>query len=318
MNTPKYLLTVIFLILAGCITTGPKKYQSSTIGKCIYDELEGNEYKLTELIKTYVTNHFFYDPERESLYQNNKNHFKALQNQNFKVLKTGCITVDDVKIKQRYFGEYRYYDEVITGELFVLDKSFSTKIITEDCTVFYFGLRGGVHSLKSDILLADGSEISDEDILDLIGNEPLKKQTLEASINYDRFEKIYKVKTPMFDDIFIRGAINEKDQQISFIQLYLNVLFIENWGFISNAIDIDGNSHEVTKISSDVNSYSFGTTLTETIGVCLDRDFLEKHKDGFELKLFGRKEEIIYIHGLMVRSFLKGLDLAIEETKKTK
>jgi hypothetical protein len=282
---------------------GPNKYQASSGSKCIYNEVDSKEFILTDLMKQYVTNDFFYDPGVESLFQNNKNHYKALQSQNFKILETGLITADGISARKSFLQKYRYDDVVLDGELYVLDNSFSTKIITEDCTIFYLSLKGNLKSLQSSILLANGSGISDADLFQILGKEALKKETLEASINYDRFEKVFKVRTPMFEEKFLRGAVSENSQDISYIQLYLDVLFLGEWGFINNAIDTDGNFHEVTKISSDVDSHSFGTSLTETVGVTLYREFLEKHKDGFELKLVGKQERIINIYGTMVKSF---------------
>jgi hypothetical protein len=314
MKATSILTVIISIILTSCITTGPIKYGDATKGNCAYRSIDSKEYKLSDLCKKYVTNYFFYDPNVEIMYQRNINAYKALQNQNFKILKTGVVSVDNMAKKTR-LPIFRYSDQELGGDLYKLDNSFSTMVLTEDCTIFYFQLSLVSGANRTSVVSVDGTAIMDDDILKLIGTQPLEKLTLKASVEYDRFEKVFKVATPMYKDILIRGSIKANDQSVSYIQLYLDLLFLNEWGFISNAIDTDSNRHDVTKISSDTNSHDFGISLTETIGVSLDRDFLEKHADGFELKVFGAQEKIIKVHGLMVKSFLQGLDSAILQAK---
>lgn len=318
---------VIFsMVIAGCQATGPTKYHapstnnSATISSgCAYDSIEGKSFRLNESFKPYVTNHFFFDPDKVRVRQLDKNHYEALRTQNFKVIETGVVTVEDIKSKQPYLSMYRYFEEEIGGNLYKRDKSFSTKVLTEDCTTYY--LHGGtsIESLRYSIIASDGSKISDNDVLWLIGDKPLEKLTLKASIEFDRFEKMYKIATPFYNDRLIRGSVNANNHSVSYIQLYIDLIFFDKWGFINNAVDTDGKYHEVTKISMDTDCSNFdivGCILTETVGISLYREFLEKHSDGFEIKVFGTKEKIVKVPGIMVKSFLSGLESAIYQSKK--
>ena len=74
----------------------------------------------------------------------------------------------------------------------------------------------------------------------------------------------------------------------------------------------------MVKISTDTDcSYSdmLGCKLTETIGVTVSEEFLNKNRDGFELKVFGTKEKIVKVSSHMVESFLSGLNKAKTQVK---
>jgi hypothetical protein len=94
--------------------------------------------------------------------------------------------------------------------------------------------------------------------------------------------------------------------------------FFDKWGFISNALDTDGVSHDVVKISSDTDcSHSdlLGCKLTETIGVALTEKFLNKYINGFEIKVYGTKEKIIKVSGEAVKGFVSGIEKAKKMAK---
>ncbi|NKC18622.1 MULTISPECIES: hypothetical protein [Pseudoalteromonas] len=318
------LIMAVFPLL-GCQTTGPKTYTGNTQSiaatnskSCSFDQITGKAYLIAPDFKKYVTNSFFYDSEKETVWQLDKGNYSSLTSQKFKIVDTGLVTKEDVKSRQPYLSKYRYSEDDIKGIPYVRDKAFSSKLVTEDCSIYY--LSGGtiIKSLLSSIVNTDGTKINEDDVLAFYGSEPLSKKSMDAVIEYDRFEKRLKVKTPYYDDMLIRGSLNAKDQSISLVQLYVDLTFFDKWGFISNAIDTDGVNHEVVKISTDTdcsNSDMFGCKLTETVGVTISEEFLNKHRDGFELKLFGTKEKIVKVSGYMVEGFLSGMRKAKEQLK---
>ncbi|MFQ5346443.1 MAG: hypothetical protein ACE5ED_01195 [Rhodothalassiaceae bacterium] len=149
------------------------------------------------------------------------------------------------------------------------------------------------------------------------GDRPLEKLKLTADIKYDKFVKSYDVSTPFYDNMLIRGSVDAKSNRIIYVQLYTDLVFFEEWGYIETSIDTDGNRHEVTQISSDVDCYSefLGCELTEGIGITLSKDFLESHRNGFEIKAYGAQEKIITVPRQLIESFLLGLDKAIQQSK---
>jgi hypothetical protein len=319
------ILVVVALLLIGCQATGPKTYsvntESKTIARpktCSFEQIPGKAYLIAPNYRKYVTNSFFYDPEREKVWQRDESKFTSLISQQFKIVETGVVTQEDGKLRQRNLSKYRYSEDEIKGIPYVRDKAFSSKLVTEDCSIYY--LSGGtiVNYLLSFVVNVDGSKINEDDVLALYGSEPLKKKSMDAVIEYDRFEKRLKVTTPYFNNMLLRGSININDQSVTFLQLYLDLTFFDKWGFISNAIDTNGIGHEVVKISTDTdcsNSKMFGCKLTETVGVEIDEEFLKKNRDGFELKVFGTKEKIVKVSGHMVEGFLSGLKKAKEKVK---
>lgn len=314
------LMVVVTLSLVGCQAAGPETY-SSNAGSgtpagskgCSFEEITGKPYLIAPSFKRYITNSFFYDPERETVYQRDKSKFSSLVSQEFKIIETGVVTKEDIESRKPFLSKYRYRENDIKGTPYIRDKTFSSKLVTEDCSVYYLSGATPVKSLLSSVVNSDGSAIDEGDLLALYGSEPLKKKEMEAAIEYDRFEKRVKVKTPYYDDMLIRGSIDAKNESEPFVQLYLNLTFFKKWGFVSSAIDTDGVRHKVVKISTDSDcrhSDIAGCKLTEIVGVAISEDFLRDNRDGFELKVFGTKERVVKVSGQMVEGFLSGLEKA--------
>lgn len=302
--------------LFGCHVGGsPAKFTSeySKDNACNYESLPGKSYIISEHFKPYITLEFFFNPEKEKYLQSDENDYERLITQKFKIVETGIITAEDLKYRAPYLERHRYKEEEIDGELYKRDRTYSTKLVTEDCTLYYLSGEAGKSSILPNILNEDGSKVGEKDVLSLIGTKPLQKADLNADIKFDKFEKIYKVSTPFFKDQLLRGVVSAKNNEIINVQLYTNLKFLGNWGNIQSAIDTDGTHHEVTKISSDTDcSSQFSVChLTETIGITLSPEFLEKNKDGFEIKASGTQERIISVPGNLVKSFLTGIDKAI-------
>lgn len=139
-----------------------------------------------------------------------------------------------------------------------------------------------------------------------------KEKGLGYEISYDKFEKIYNIKSDEKDRNIIRAVIDANTKKIKFIQLYTSVGFGDDWGNIQSAIDIDSKRHKVTKIDIDTKCFGGGLRCynTEILGIDLNLPFLEKYKDGFELKLVGKFEVVIKVSKESIAAFNKALNEA--------
>jgi len=284
----------------------------------LYNSLDGKSFKLSEDFKPYVTNSFYFDPNNRDYFQLNGN-YEDLKSHSFKVLETGVVTVADTNKRRPIFSEYRYYQEEIGEELYKRDKTYSTKVLTDNGSVFYLSGATRFESLLSIIVNNDGLKIDNKDIFLLLGEKPFEKLILVANVEFDKFMKIYNISTPFYNNLLIRGSVDTKSKQVINIQLYADIVFTKKWGNIYAAIDTDGNSHKVTKISTDIDvdvSPITGSILTETIGILLNQTFLEKHRNGFEIKVYGSQEQVITVPGQLIESFLHGFDDVVNQSKK--
>lgn len=284
---------------------------------CNYEGIKSNEYKLPDSVKKYVVLYFFIDPDKDRLSSSQRSERKLspLKENNFKVLETGLSTkAHDSFKRMKKFNE----DVEISGKAYTLDKSLSTKLVTSTCDVFYTNLDHPFSNnyWSSVYSKADGSPIKNEDLLEIMGKALQPKDT-SAKVTYDRFEKVVNITTNEFNNMLIRGSYNPVTKKNLFVQLYLDVTFLESWGNIKLAYDTDGVAHDVVAINHDAdcsNRY-LGCKMEETLGVTLSEDFLRKNKNGFELKLKGKQDKIISVSPDLVKSFLDGLDKAKTEYK---
>jgi|SRR5690606_13913145 len=316
-----FLIFFSIISLVGCSSLGSKPAKYVVDGQCGYDQLPGVEYVLAPEFKIYVTNRFFYDPTKRGFEQRDKESYLSLISQSFKILETDVIAKDDevLRIKDSYYDP-RYGEYIVGGVGYVKDNAFSTKVLTEDCSVFYYrgGFSSRLNELNSHVLRVNGDKLEDQDVLNFYGKESLKVKPMDATIEYDRFEKLVKLKTPHFSNTLIRGSISTKGKSLQSLQVYADVIFSEEWGNISRAIDEDGNTLNVIKIKRDadcsraIRGTRIGCKLIETVAVDVSEEFLRKNLGGFEIKLSGTKEQIIEISGTMVQGFISGLEKAKE------
>jgi len=303
---------VFLFFLSGCQLTAPEKYTGNSTNSniCTFNDIKGKTYRVSPWYKDYVKNTFFYDPKPGMFKQNDKTKYRSLIEQSFKILETGVVTVGDTANRASYLSEYRYSDAIIAGVIYKVDRTYSTKVVTEDCSIYY--LEGGQspHALKLDIVNNDSSKLNEADIPYFFAKQALQARNMEAKVKFDKFTQSVKISTPEYEGAFIRGLVNKKTNTISYIQLYVDAVFSGNWGFLKHALDADGNHHHVTKISTDADcSYShLGCKLTETVGVALTKEFLENNKNGFEIKVFGTSSIIVKVPKQVVLSFLEAIN----------
>lgn len=269
------------------------------------------------LNKTLHIQYFFFNPETDANFQLAKNRYADLANGNFKITETGIVTKNDTLNRRGFLSKYRYKQEDYNGSLLKRDTTFSTKVITDDCSIYYIQGSTTKKSIINSFAKTNGETLTDSDVKDIFGSASFVELDLEANISYDKFTKTYKVATKPHKKMILRGSINSKNQNVSFIQLYADIIFLEKWGFLENAIDTNSEQHEVTKIATntDCSSRVIGCVLTETIAISLDRTFLETNKNGFEIKAYGTSERVLKVPAELVKAFLNGLDDALKKSK---
>ena len=306
----KYILSItILIILTGCAGNSPEIYQSGDSKTCTYDKIEGKSFKYTGEME-YIDLYFKYDPN-VTFEPNIPINYNSIKFNNFKILQTGLITEHNIKHNRKpIFASFRYNEDIIGEYAYKYDSAYSTKVVTQDCKIYYLNWRI-LSDYKKIIKNSDNSELNEKDLLTIIGEKPLTKLEFESDIVYDKFTKVNAVTTPYLNNMAIRGNFSNKE--VKFIQLYTNLYFKNKWGFIKNAVHTNGSYHDVTKISTDTSCSSSGCTLTETIGIDLSLDFLKNNQNGFEIKAFGTSERIINVPSVMVKSFLKAAEIIQKE-----
>lgn len=310
-------------IISGCqatAPTGPAQYQtnSSANKSCDFDSIDGPTYRVSDSAKPYVTNDFYFDASQPSYKQRDKALYADLVTQSFKLLEGGIISIDDEEDRKPYLSEYRYKEEEYNGVLWVRDKTFSAKLVTQSCSIYYLSGDTIKNNILQVIKRSNGTDISDDDVFNFFGANAFKELELTPTVRYDKFKKLHKVATPFYNDMMLRASIDNQTQQILLIQLYVDLKFIEKWGFIKHAIDTDGVSHELTRISTDTDCSSGITCiLTETIGVTLDQDFLKSHREGFEMQVYGTSESIVKVPASLVKALEEGVKQALASANST-
>lgn len=267
---------------------------------CGYHKIKGKAFKYSGSGE-YMYQYFSYNPNIEDYKQMNTSNYSSLIKYNFKVLETG-LTTSITKKYLEFLSPFRYTDDIFDNAVYRYDSSSSSKIITEDCKVYYTN-GNFLSAYIRDIKNVDKTELSTNDLSIIFGEKGFKKLDFESEITYDKFTKDTKITTPLLKNILIRG--NYQNNKVVFIQLYANLYFDNSWGFIKNAVDTDSKQHNVTRISTDTSCTKTGCTLTETVGIDLSLDFLKKNQNGFEIKAYGTREKIITVPSVMVKSFLK-------------
>ncbi|WP_151981573.1 hypothetical protein [Acinetobacter guerrae] len=294
-------LLVASIFLLSCI----KIYAQNE--DCDYKGLSGQEYKISEDYKDYVTNSFEAYSDKEDWQQGDKSEYVSLRNNNFKVMETGVRTLSAEQAMRPFLDSYRYTYIYDKSRAFVADKSYRTKVLTDDCKIFYYEPSSKFVDFLDQIEFSNGKKLSFEDFRKFLGKAIFVKK-IKTYSSYDKFEKRTTIRTEQYDDYLLRGYYAPQQKKLVFIQLYTDQVFFDNWAQISIAKDAFGGTHKVTRINGDADcSGSYGCRLTETIGIDISEQFLRSHMDGFELKLIGKKSRVINVSGEVIQSFLQEL-----------
>ena len=287
----------------GCVISLPL---IAFANECNYESNQGTEYIIQDQYKKYVLNHFMVNADRDKFGLGHN----SLKRQPFKVIKTDYVTAESKKYESRSESK-RFKDIKIDNKVYKLDRSKNIEVLTKDCQKYYYIPSGLKNSFVLTFSKTDGKEITTADYLQFLGNS-LKSLDVSASSKYDKFEKSYEVKTDYANDMLIRGYYNAENGKTSSVQIYTDVLFFKNWGFIESAKDLDGKTYTVTKIASDPKcehlDLGLGCQLTETLGINLTEDDLRNNINGMEIKLYGAQTRVILVPNEMINAFLSEID----------
>lgn len=280
--------------------------------ECNYNSIQGVEYELSDLSKKYVTNDFQFNPTLEDYEQSDESEYRSLIYNPFKVTRTDVITKDSDKLRG-FLNKYRYEDINIDYKAYRRDKLYNVEVTTKDCKKFYYSPSLSRFSdFKSDFKRYDGTPITIQNYYDFFKGS-INKIQIETSQQYDKFEKKIKVKTDFFDRYLIRGNFNILKNKYDFIQLYLQTSKSTKlnkspyFDFNTKALDTDGNSHDITEISSEIDECKndfLGCVIYRDMAIDLSENFLRNHQNGFELKIMDIDPYVISVSNDVVQSFL--------------
>lgn len=293
----------------GCVIYLPLM---AVANECNYGSNQGTEYVIQDQHKKYVLNNFMVNADRDKFGfgQRSERKYDSLKNQPFKVIKTDYVTAESKKYESRSESE-RFKDIKIDDKVYKLDRSKNIELLTKDCQKYYYIPSGLKKSFTSIFSKTDSKEIITDDYLQFLGNS-LKNLDVSASSKYDKFEKSYEVKTDYANNMLIRGYYNAENGKTSSVQIYTDVLFFKDWGFIESAKDINGKTYTVTKIASNPKcehlDLGLGCQLTETLGINLTEDDLRSNANGMEIKLYGAQTRVIIVPSEMINAFLSEID----------
>lgn len=126
------------------------------------------------------------------------------------------------------------------------------------------------------------------------------------------FIKKYKYLDPTTIEGYI-GLIKDSQSDDYFLSLRYEA---DNWAFLSEAYDSDGNKLPVAKIDQKVGTFVSKTNVVENISIDLPKSYLLDHVDkGLDIKLLGKRNEaVIKIPAFYIKGFLD----AVEFSEKTK
>jgi len=289
-----------------CANEEPEKNLSAD-GACQYQSFTQTEFKIAPGQGDWIKYYALFDKGRKRLYQTPASGYNSLLAQPFKVIGTDAVTVETDNAAQT---RYSYEDIELANRLFRLNKSYYTKVMTQDCSVYYLSMTP--KDIKVGLTRSDGTKVASDDLKQFYGGTSLQSLPSRASVTYDNFEKHYKVETPIFNDLLLRGTVLRDSGKEVALQVYTTVSFSGEWANLDRAFSEDGERFSLTRITSEPDcsgaKFDLPCWLNETVGVNVSREFLEKHRSGVEIKLSGQRSKVIYVPGPLIVSLLDGLN----------
>lgn len=321
------LLIILVFFISSCSTSSfnkkPEKFVDGSSKQCSYSAIKGPEYRVSGVLAEdpylYVTvdENSKYSFEEYSPYDQTKNreNYGSLLSQKFKVLERNLGMGSGVS--NAYTNSDGYDKQILLGNnIFEYRDPGKMKIVTEDCSVYYIKSEIDPSRYDYNFKKGDGSELDDTDYFNLLG-KAVRVANLEAKVEYDKFKKIYRISTPMiFDQYLLRGVISGESKKLVSVQLYAIVKFLGDWGHLDRAYDEEGERHELVKISADAKCSLLPCLLEETVGVELSMAYLQRHLDGFSIKVYGKQEQEIKIPSALIISFIDGYKVASAQVSK--
>ncbi len=297
----KKILTIgiCTLMLLGCSATNDI---ASLNGTCAYDKMPGNEFIYTGNPK-YLSNFF----EDDSGFVSGVNSIaNDIYNKKFK------FSGNTKPIKPNGY----LYPQVkeVQGKYYAFASNVHTAVLFEGCqeALWFKG-----HTNYDDLLemkhfkRADGQAVSQKDLAYAYGTLNVKNADFNPKIEVDEFANNSTISTEFLNGVLLRTWSNaEQATEPKEFQVYAVLTFFDDWGYINSARTKDGKSRDVTKISSNANCNNshIGCILEESVGVSLPISFLKENKDGFAIKFYGTKTQVINVDAYQVSTMLHWLE----------
>ena len=199
----------------------------------------------------------------------------------------------------------------IEGETYQFSKVVTkSKIVTEDCKVFYF-TDGLVHNYVKSTTGTPMTLVNYKDIFAGPHYNFEKKKVEQAEISEDKFTKTIKITGTKDGAVRFRafGSTETGKLYKNTVQLYMIVASTEGWYHIKRAYDEDSNTYKTSKITTDVDCSvrALGCVTSEHIGIDVPVEYLRAKQDGFEVKVIGTKSRVLKIKSYQVRQILEAI-----------
>lgn len=300
------IVSICILFFAGCSSTNEAPYRddihTSINNRCPYKEM----------------------PSSEFVYTGSQNHFSSFFASDSELSsEVNAISSDFYDKKFKFSGntrEKKYkgdpYPQVrkLDGGYYAFASNVQTAVMFEDCKIAlwfkghtnYDDLIDGKHFEK-----VNGSEFSKEDLFYAYGTTNVKVASLEPKIEIDEFSNSSTISTDFLNRVLLRTWSDAQQiKKPEKFQVYANLIFLSDWGHVRSARTKDGKLRNITKIATDAdcsNTYT-GCVLTETVGVTLPISVLRDNKDGFEIKFYGTKNQVVKINSYQVMTLLNWIE----------
>ena len=281
-----FTTAILVLFISGCATSPQKNSalsenapKSNSESKCQYSNMPGAEFIYVGEPK-YFSIYF----EGDHGYLGGSDIGTKLQGKKFKF--SGNLAQEE-PFKKKYKKNVN-----IGGVDVQFDSNVKTAVLFDNCeTALWFTGHGNYNRIqeKNTFIKADAQPFNINDLTYAYGSNNVKPVEYKVKVDVDDFADIATIKTEFQDKIMLRtwSDSNLKTKPKEF-QIYVDLVFFGDWGHIDSARTRDGKKHSITKIGTDVDcGGSFGCYLTETVGVSLPISFLEKNKNGFDMKFYG-------------------------------
>lgn len=303
MKVKLSLIGLISISLFGC-AVGEQRYSGtksspSLNSSCGYENMPSSEFVYTGNEKYFS---LYFESDRGYLGKSNLG--KDLVGKKFKF--SGNINQSS--------GAINKYPKIINieGVDYEFDSNVKTAVMFEGCTsALWFKGHTNYQTIqgKEKFNKVDGTSFTVEDLAYAYGTTNVKPAVYEAIIETDEFADTATIRTKFQDRVLLRAWSNKKlTKKPKDFQLYADLLFLNDWGNVKTARTKDGKAYTLTNINKDADcSRITGCALTETVGVVLPISLLENNKDGFQVKFYGTKQQVVNVSGFHVKSLIKGL-----------
>jgi hypothetical protein len=150
--------------------------------------------------------------------------------------------------------------------------------------------------------------------LPVVTNQTPEQIASQSAIKRDDFAKTISVEGQniLFGDWsqnrYYLSAVKtlNSDHVLISLVIFTRRSYQQGWAFWEMAYDSDGNKLPSDRVASEVRD---GGGTSEAFQISLSRDYLDKHQDGFKLKIYGsRAQQILSVPGNYVRGFLLKVD----------